>query len=165
MSVNVPLSPTKKIILNPHESILRRPRSRGGRRRLPMTITQHGRSQSIAAVTGDRSRLPPTPMKTNYVKRKTAHTGKRRNFRVDATPSPSKKRKLAIAKSAKSSRNVKKSGGVDPEFFHNLGMVGVGSFSQVFKVQNAFNKKVFALKKSTSYLHTRYIFLDFAFLI
>merc|ERR1712154_430191 len=102
--------------------------------------------------------MPPTPTKTSYVRR----TGKRRKYRPEfedrsLSASPNKKRRISAPLSAKKSPSVdrKLKETKESKFFRNLGMIGCGSFAKVFKVENAFNKQVFALKKASSHLYTK----------
>jgi len=96
-------------------------------------------------MTGNRSQLPPTPCKSKTVKRR--NSCKRRFHKglesKAFTPSPKKRRKVTPKSFDSQSADT-----LCPKFFHNLGVCGAGSFAKVYKVQNARNKKIFALKQS-----------------
>eukprot|EP01083_Nonionella_stella_P250431 864926_1 len=152
--MSVALSP----VMNPHQSVLRRKHIIDARcRTVPC---QPIRRQSLAAFQSNVRRLPPTPCKTNYAQRKSAYHGKRvrkvSHYRRGTNLSSHKKRKLA-RNSIKSNQNTdQKKHELQPSLcFRNLGLIGVGSFSQVFKVQHASSKKIFAIKKSFACLNTK----------
>merc|ERR1719229_817003 len=126
--------------------------------------------RQIAPMTAPtRSALPPTPTKKaqtpNRKRRRSKFNRRLGGNKYELTPTPVKRRKLTPG-SKKSARSCSSSGGNSdsggrkrcPKFFRNLGTVGTGSFANVFKVENAQNKKIYALKESKEILHTEHQF-------
>eukprot|EP01083_Nonionella_stella_P019974 55427_1 len=143
-------------IFNPHKSIIRRTRNSNARCRT-VSYQQRRPRQSLAAIQSSGTRLiPPTPCKTNYVSRKKR---KIKYIPQSITPSPKKKRKVtsgsAQSLNKSDERWCKRRSHSEFPTFTNLGLIGVGSFSNVFKVQNQDSKDIFALKLSISLLNTR----------
>merc|ERR1719461_869195 len=145
-------SPAKRrlVITNPHSTISRRSSVANQRISAPMTES--------------RKELPPAPFKTTpsrkRCKRKFRQTLEGNEMSPHAlTPTPKKKRKLTPG--SKQSARIRSAGSIKgrdrcPKFFRNLGIVGKGSFAKVFKVEDAGNKKIFALKQSKKRLRNRH---------
>ena len=121
------------------------------------------RRKSIAGTQSNKY-LPPTPCKTKshynhhttFIQRKKYHRSIKEQ--KSRTPSPNK-HKLFKQKQQKKLRRKTNKINLNYDFsscFYNLGRIGIGSFSHVFKVKNALTKKPFALKKSIHVLNTRY---------
>lgn len=169
MSTAALLSP----VINHHQSIMRRSHINDGQCR---TVPYQRRRQSLAAMQSNTRYLPPTPCKSNYktkkklsIRNKLSLSGKTNNKRKhknnhynssfmprSRTPSPNKKRRMNHNTQKKQSQSKQRQ-----NYYKNLGMIGIGSFSHVFKVKNAYSNKIFAIKQLLLCLNTRYHFFLF----
>jgi len=160
----VPSSPLSSImaltpIINRHSVVTRRKR-RESATNIRSVRLQRNRRQSIAAMQSNGPLVPPTPCKASHSVCKSGFVGKRAQRKVarsSITPSPKRPRRVWSGASRSSSAKGKlrpASSRPLQASFVNLGLVGVGSFCEVFKVQHRESQQLFAIKRSTKKLNT-----------